>query len=268
MMISSPQIDVWPQGKPSQVDDLLSDGQFGYLNEQVLWIRHKAMEDSRSALRVPEFVRWAGKKGADPGKHYQAYQVGQSWQSSNNRLLFEKCPISYSHGESPGKLAATVEFIEDDILQVELEIENLSRNRIEEALCHFCLNHRRAPLLGRNQFAHCDDGWMDFAKYEDDESKGWRQYYFDRSKNYKELPDIAEPLLFSETVSENGLFTSVIGSPQAEYICSKTSWPCTDICIDFGDIDSDQTCARRIFISFGYQTKDHFLEKMAPLVSS
>lgn len=265
MMIASPQLQVWPQGKPSQVDDLRPDGHFGYLNEQVLWIRHQAIDDSRSALRVPETIRWAGKKkGDEPSENYQ---VGQCWESRSNKLLLDKCPLSYAYGESPGRLSAIVEFVHDESLQIEFTVENISKNRMEQVACHFCLNHRRAPLLGRRLFVSCSGQGRDFSKYIDTERNGWRRYAFNESTTHGDLPEVTEPLLFSETVIQDGCFTSVIGSAQASYLSSNTAWPCTDIGIDFGDIDSGRATASRIFVSFGHRPKDYFLQRMGSLIS-
>ncbi len=61
LALRSPVVEVWPQGGPSDHDGVTPDGRAGYLNEQVLWVRHSALEDSRCLLRVPEGVGWAGK---------------------------------------------------------------------------------------------------------------------------------------------------------------------------------------------------------------
>lgn len=261
MTISSSRIDVWPQGKPAEIDDLRPDGGFGYLNEQVLWIRHSDMKDSRSALRVPETVKWEGKEEAKEPAQY--YQVGQCWRHSGDKLLFEKCSISCSSGRSPGVIASAVEIVEDEILRVEIAIGNKADAALKQTECHFCLNHRRAPLLGRRLSAYSSNNWVDFHKYRSPDRAGWLFYHFTDGHNDDELPSITAPILFSETVCETGVLTSAIGASWAKYICSNTIWPCTDICIDFATINPGQSCSRELFVGLGLLSKDDLLERIS-----
>jgi len=261
--ISGGSIDIWPQGSPGATDDLLPDGGFGYLNEQVLWLRHGAMRDSRSALRVPEGIHWAGKgRVEDPTAQSHNYQVGQHWRRCDNRLLFEACPISAPLAPAPGAISALVEIVDDDLVRVGVALTNASQQALSDVQCHFCFNHRRAPLLGRRVFAFSTGGWVDFGQYVS--SEPFRYYGFNNEKNVNGLPAITCPALFSETVFEGGIpFVSVIGSEFASCLASNVSWPCTDLYVSFGTIHPGETCTRRLFVGLGRGTKDDWLDRMS-----
>lgn len=265
LVISSGALTIWPQGEPGGTDDLLPDGKFGYLNEQVLWIRHRAMADSRSALRVPEGVGWKGKRRLERGEACRAalhhYQVGQAWRRTGGRLAYADCPISYPFGPSPGALSATVELEEEEMVRVEMVVANTGGEPLQEVSCHFCLNHRRAPLLGRQVFAMADAGWVDFGAYV--YNAPFRQFFFSGRENVAGLPLIAQPALFSEAVCEGGTFTSAIGSKAALSIMSNAQWPCTDLTLGFGDLEPGESAARAFVIGLGIAGKDAWLERLA-----
>ena len=48
---------------------------------------------------------------------------------------------------------------------VRVTIANTSEQPLDTVTCHFCFNHRRAPLLGRNIVAASTEGWVDFNRY-------------------------------------------------------------------------------------------------------
>jgi hypothetical protein len=261
--ISAGEISVWPQGSPGVVDDLLPDGLFGYLNEQVLWLRHDAMRDSRSALRVPEGISWKGKPRAErrpPESHN--YQVGQEWRRSENSLRFEACPISSPAVPSPGTISGSVDILDEDLVKVAVALTNVSMGPLEEVTCHFCMNHRRAPLLGRRVFALSNEGWVDFTKYVS--SGPYLHYHFTNNENLKALPAIISPILVSETVSERGTpFVSVIGSEFACSLMSNVSWPCTDVSVSFGTVHPGESSTRDIYVGLGFREKDDWIVRIS-----
>lgn len=260
--ISVGDITVWPQGSAGATDDLLPDGGFGYLNEQVIWFRHEAMKDSRSALRVPEGVHWTTKRRVDdhrPERHN--YQIGQDWQKRRNALLYESCPITTPLDPSPGTISATVDSAPDNLVLVRMTLANTSEQPLDAVICHFCFNHRRAPLLGRNIIAASTDGWVDFNQYV--ASEPFRGYNFNGKDNPQQLPAITHPILLSETVfQDGGSFVSAIGSESACAISSNVEWPCTDINVSFGTIDPGQSSTRDIFIGLGPGTKEEWFDRL------
>ena len=270
--LRSPVLEVWLQGGPSDFDGVTPDGRAGYLNEQVLWVRHAALADSRCLLRVPEGVGWAGKRriaaSALSGDNHH-YQVGQRWSLSDGGLEYRDCPVSYMFGESPGRLSARVELVGDEILKIGLTVESSPERPMEAVSAHVCFNHRRSPMLGRKLYVRAEPGWVDFRQYHQFFAieSDFIRYDLRGVGNPPALPELAEPLLFSETVSEGGgAFVSAIGARHALSIASNIVWPCTDATLDFRDLRPGEQVRRDLFVGLGPGTRDAWLERMTALL--
>ena len=271
LVLRSPVVEVWPQGGPSDHDGVTPDGRAGYLNEQVLWVRHSGLEDSRCLLRVPEGVGWAGKTRLSPStlsKDNHHYQVGQRWSLSDGGLEYRDIPVSNMFGESPGRLSARVDLADDETLRIALTVESGPDRPMEAVSTHVCFNHRRSPMLGRELYVRAETGWVDFRQYyqffriESD----FIRYDLRGLDNPPALPELAEPLLFSETAHEGGSFVSVIGSRDALAIASNIVWPCTDATLDFRDLRPGEQVRRELFVGLGPGSRDAWLERMTALL--
>ena len=271
--LSSGAVELWGQGRPGKLDGITPDGRQGHMNEQVIWVRHTGLDDHRSAFRVPEGIGWRGKRMVrvdqlTPTNHH--YQIGQDWRRSSDRLEFTDCPISDMFDRSPGTVAATVEFVEDEVVRMEMAITNTQEGPLEAVKVQFCWNHRRAPLLGRRIFAMSDSGWADFSRYIVDPP--FRKYHFvvedPSEENPKELLQITRPLILSEALHENGVFATAIGSEDAKYIMSNWEPPCTDTALHFGTIQPGESERRSLFLGLGFATKDDWLARMSRYVGS
>ena len=267
IVLSSDKLDLWPQGPPGKIDGISPDGRQGHQNEEVIWIRHKELDDCKSAFRVPEGIGWQGKQMVridqlTPTNHH--YQIGQEWRLSGGKLHYDNCPISDMFGPSPGRVSASMELVDEEIVRMEMVLANDSESPLRGVNVHFCFNHRRAPLLGREIFAMSDIGWVDFSRYLVDDP--FRKYHFIGQENPNAWVPITRPLLFSETNHEKGMFTSVIGSSDATDIMSNHTAPCTDTGLHFGTIQPGESLTRQLFIALGFASKDAWLERMSERV--
>ncbi|MDP6063977.1 MAG: hypothetical protein QGI49_04215 [SAR202 cluster bacterium] len=271
LRLRSPTIELWPQGHPSETDGLTPEGRWGFLNEQVVWVSHNSLDDSRSAIRIPEGLGWHGRRRIAPselaaGNHH--YQEGQQWSLSEDGLQYRDCPISNAFGPSPGLVSARVELVDEEIVRIGIAVENDSGRPLENVTVHVCFNHRRSPMLGRRLFVQTASGWTDFRQY--------HQYFVTNSdsirydlrgeRNPGALPRVTQPLLFSETVHEKADFVSVIGSRDATAIASNITWPCTDATLDFGDLLPRARTERDLYIGLGPGSRDAWLDRMARLL--
>jgi hypothetical protein len=268
LALRSPTIELWPQGGPSNTDGVTPEGRWGFMNEQVLWIRHVALEDSRSLLRIPEGLAWAGKHRVVPSALGKDNQNGQHWSLSDNGLEYRECPITNLFGPSPGKVSARAELLDEEIVKITVGVESAGDRPMEAVSAHVCFNHRRSPMLGRRLYVRTTSGWTDFRQYHqffvtDSESI---RYDLRGGDNLSALPEIAQPLLFSETVHESGSFVSVIGSRHASGIASNITWPCTDATLGFGDLRPGERIQRELFIGLGPGTRDAWLDRMTRLL--
>ena len=269
--IKKGMISVWPEGKSMVVDSLTPEGSTSYLNEQVLWIRHQEMADSRCLLRVPEGLGWEGKQLIRVDKlssTHHHYQVDQDWRLVDDLLLYQDCPISTVTGTSPGMISTTVDVIKPGVVRLNMTVTNTTPELLKEVSAHFCLNHRRAPLLGRSIYARAEDRWVDFRRYHRYFSVDPEviQYQFDGGDNPKEMPAITEPMLFSESVHESGSFISAIASNAATRIMSNIKWPCTDIDVDFGTVLFGRPVTRTVFVGLGIGTRDTWYSTISGLL--
>ena len=261
LAITTGKLTVWPQGEPSEIDDLTADGHFGFLNEQVLWIRHADMPDSRSALRVPESVGWKGKQrveGSKAGKHH--YQDGQQWRVEGGRLVYDDCPIGNAWGESPGSVSAEAELVEEEVLRVRVVVENGGEETLENVTSHFCLNHKRAPLLGEQVYGWAKDTWVDFEPYVS--HNPYRHFFFEGRENPADLPRLTERMLLSEAAWPGGPFVTVIASRAARDVMSNYAWPCTDVTLSFGDVEPGGYSREEIYVGVGQGSKDAWRERI------
>ena len=272
LVLRSRAVEVWPQGGPSDYDGVTPDGRAGYLNEQVLWIRHAGLEDSRCLLRVPEGVGWAGKHRLSPStlsKDNHHYQTGQRWSLSDNGLEYSDCPVTNMFGESPGSVSAGVELVDDEILRISFTVESRAEGPMKDVSTHVCFNHRRSPMLGRELYVRTASGWVDFRQYHQFFAieSDFIRYDLRGGNNPAALPELTEPLLFSETVHEGGgSLVSVIGSRDALAIASNIVWPCTDATLYFGDLGPGERARRDLFVGLGQGSRDGWLERMTALL--
>lgn len=272
LVLRSPAVEVWPQGGPSDFDGVTPDGRAGYLNEQVLWMRHAGLPDSRCLLRVPEGVGWAGKHRLSPStlsKDNHHYQTGQRWSLSDGGLEYRDRPVTNMFGQSPGRLSARVELVDDEVLRIALTVESRPDRPMEGVSTHVCFNHRRSPMLGRELYVRTESGWVDFRQYHQFFAieSDFIRYDLRGLNNPPALPELAEPLLFSETVHEDGgSFVSVIGSRDALAIASNIVWPCTDATLDFRDLRPGEQVRRDLFVGLGPGSRDDWLERMTDLL--
>lgn len=263
MRIESESMAIWPHGEGEpDYDDLTPDGKFAYLNEQVIWIAHRDMPESRSALRVPEFVAWEGKKRVEVSMaERHNYQDGQIWQERDGKIVMEDTPISYFLGESPGKISCEIEFLNPECISVVFCISNASEQTLEKANAHYCLNHRRAPLLGRNAWVMTSQGWQDFDNYH--AGKGpYRVFNIQGNDNPSDLPIVTEPFLLSECALPQGNLISAIGSNSVEALTRNVQWPCTDVRLAYGDIPAGETVSRQLLVSVTKGSRDDALAMM------
>ena len=272
LTLRSPAVELRPQGGPSDFDGVTPEGRAGYLNEQVLWIRHAGLEDSRCLLRVPEGVSWAGKHRLSPStlsKNNHHYQTGQQWSLSDDGLEYRDCPVTNMFGDSPGRVSARVELVDDEIVRIALTVESRPDRPMEAVSAHVCFNHRRSPLLGRELYVRTASGWVDFRQYHQFFAieSDFIRYDLRGGNNPDALPELTEPLLFSETVHEGGgSFVSVIGSRDALAIASNIVWPCTDATLDFGDLGPGERARRDLFVGLGPGPRDDWLGRMTALL--
>ena len=272
LALRSRAVEVWPEGGPSDYDGVTPDGRAGYLNEQVLWIRHAGLPDSRCLLRVPEGVGWAGKHRLSPStlsKDNHHYQTGQRWSLSDSGLEYSDCPVTNMFGEPPGSVSAGVELVADEILRIGLTVESRAEGPMKDVSAHVCFNHRRSPMLGRELYVRTASGWVDFRQYHQFFAieSDFIRYDLRGGDNPAALPELTEPLLFSETVHEGGgSFVSVIGSRDALAIASNIVWPCTDATLDFGDLGPGERARRDLFVGLGQGSRDGWLERMTALL--
>ena len=272
LTVRSPLVELWPQGGPSDCDGVTPDGRTGYLNEQVLWIRHARLQDSRCLLRIPEGVSWEGKHRLAPSalsKDNHHYQIGQQWSLSGNGLEYRDCPVTNMFGESPGRVSARVELVDDEIVEIGLTVESGPDRPMNAVSAHVCFNHRRSPMLGRRLYVRAASGWVDFRQYHQffGIDSDFIRYDLRGGNNPSALPEVTEPLLFSETVHENGgSFVSVIGSRDALAIASNIVWPCTDATLDFGDLRPGERVRRDLFIGLGPGSRDDWLDRLTDLL--
>jgi hypothetical protein len=283
LQISAGKLTLWPGDNKSKTDGLMATGWFSYLGETVVWIKHADMEDHRWPLRVPEGVHWKGKisyklgvttsikeitkktKVERPPKVY--YQCGQVWQRAEGKLFYKDCPIHYTEGPSPGFISATVEVLKPDLIQVSFTIKNTTKDSLEEVSASFCFNHRRAPLMGHQIFAQANDEWVDFNPYY---LQGpYRKFLFNQDAVIDSgLAPITMPALFSETIHDQGMFGTVIASPDAASIMSNEDWPCTDLTLDFGTIAAGEASTKKLYLGLGLGGKERWLKEVKPLINS
>ena len=272
LTLRSPLVELWPQGGPSDFDGVTPDGRAGYLNEQVLWIRHAGLEDSRCLLRVPEGVSWTGKHRLSPStlsRDNHHYQAGQQWSLSDKGLEYSDCPVTNMFGESPGRVSARVEPVDDEIVRIGLTVESRADGPMNAVSVHVCFNHRRSPMLGRELYVRTASGWVDFRQYHQFFAieSDFIRYDLRGGNNPAALPELTEPLLFSEAVHEGGgSFVSVIGSRDALAIASNIVWPCTDATLDFGDLGPGERARRDLFVGLGPGPRDDWLDRMTALL--
>jgi hypothetical protein len=248
--IASDLLVLWPQGPPSKTDGLHDT--FGFLNEQVVWFRHEN-SPGRSALRVPEFVKWEGWERPSVAR---GYQVGQQWQQNKGSLSFENCAINYQ--KSPGSLSARVEIVEEEVVRITMTVLNREETALEGVSSHLCWNHFRHEPLGKAVWARAGEEWVDFTKYV---SHGpYRHFYFDRDPGTNAGPDLSVRALFTEYERGGQTFGAFIAASQAKSLMSNVDWPCTDLNVDFGTIGSGEKVSRQVFVGMGLHDRSHWLE--------
>jgi hypothetical protein len=239
------------------------DSYFGYLKEQILLVQNTDVEGV-SALRVPEAVGWLGKKRVGrPVPQRHPYQVGQKWRCDGRRLYYENCPLTYFSGPSPGTISCSVGFLTDEIIKVRVTLTASTEGKIEQARCHFCFNHRRAPLLGRGVFARAGEEWVDFERYVSEST--YQKFNFSREESHTTLPAITERALYSESEREGMWFGCAIWSRHAEALVSNWMLPCTDVKVDFGDIEPGASVTRVLFVGVGPGGRDEWRKRVGKI---